>query len=75
MENLARLLELYRDDKRTQSILALLQNATPSRLQIAGLRGAQESFVLSGLYLAKPGNFLIIADEHVTDPLPNKQTW
>ena len=63
MENLARLLELYRDDQRTQRILSLLDSETPIRLQIAGLRGAQESFVLTGTYLAKPTDFLIIAED------------
>ena len=63
MENLSRLLELYRDDSRTQQILHLLQADTPKRLQLAGLMGAQESFVLTGLYLANPLNFLIIAND------------
>ncbi len=62
MENLKRLLELYRDDKRTADITTSIRSATPVRLQLLGMMGAQEAFVLSGSYLADPRHYLIIAN-------------
>lgn len=60
MKNLQRLLELYRDDRRTQQIVTLLQSESLTRLQLSGLSGALESFVLAGTYLASPQNHLFI---------------
>jgi transcription-repair coupling factor (superfamily II helicase) len=61
MSNLQRLLDLYRDSARTQQIVDALQTPTPTRLQIVGMTGAQNSFVLSGTYLANPQHHLYIA--------------
>jgi transcription-repair coupling factor (superfamily II helicase) len=61
MSNLQRLLDLYRDSARTQKIVNALQTPTPTRLQIVGMTGAQDSFVLSGVYLANPQHHLYIA--------------
>ncbi len=63
MENLQRLLGLYRDDSRTQQIIQLLESATPIRLQVEGLVGAQESFVLAGAYLSQPRHHLLVAND------------
>ncbi|MEM6966058.1 MAG: transcription-repair coupling factor [Bacteroidota bacterium] len=38
-----------------------LQSPTPTRLQIVGMTGAQDSFVLTGTYLANPQHHLYIA--------------
>ena len=62
MENLNRLLALYREDSRTQQIVRALRSEVPSRLQLAGTMGAQEAFVITGSYLADPRPYLIIAD-------------
>ena len=63
MENLQRLLALYRDDSRTQQMVQALQSETPTRLQLVGMIGAQESFVLTGMFLAHPHNYLFIAND------------
>ncbi len=62
VENLQRLLELYRDDERTQTIISALSESTPTRLQLSGMVGAQVCFVLTGTFLAKPGPILLIAN-------------
>ena len=61
MSNLLRLLERYRDDERTEKICTALQAETPARLQIAGTLGAQDTFVLTGTYLAHPHNIMLVA--------------
>ncbi len=63
MENLQRLLELYRDEKRTQQIVDALRAETPTRLQLSGIVGAQEAFVITGVYLTEPQSNLIIASD------------
>ncbi|MCP3929577.1 MAG: transcription-repair coupling factor [Bacteroidetes bacterium] len=63
MKNLQRLLELYRDDERTKTIVQALQSETPTRLQLSGIVGAQDAFVLAGTYLASPQHYLLIADD------------
>ena len=62
MENLQRLLELYRDDERTQEIVKAINVSTPARLQLSGMVGAQVSFVLTGAYLANPSHTILIAN-------------
>ena len=61
MENLQRLLGLYRDDERIQQIVEALNRKTPSRILLKGLIGAQDSFVLSGTFHAQPRSHLYIA--------------
>ncbi|MEL6862933.1 MAG: transcription-repair coupling factor [Bacteroidota bacterium] len=63
MSNLMRLKELYTTDPRVQQIVKALQGSTPARLQLAGLVGAQLSFVLTGTILAHPQSHLLIADD------------
>lgn len=65
MSNLDRILALYRDDQRTQKLVAALRspstNQTPQAVQLNGLAGAQEAFVLAGAYLADPRPQIFIA--------------
>ncbi len=61
MENKERLLELYREDARTQQIVKALRSESPTRLQLDGLVGAQDSFVLTGAYLQSPQHHLFVA--------------
>ena len=63
MSNLQRVLELYRNDKRTQQIASALSGDTPTRLQVTGMVGAQESFALYGTYANLPRNYLFIAND------------
>lgn len=61
MKNLQRILDLYREDTRTKTIVEALQKEELARIQVLGMRGAQESFVLAGTYFARPQNHLLIA--------------
>ena len=58
-----KILELYRDDEKIQQLAKALNTDTPARLQLVGMRGAQESFVLMGTYLNLPQNHLVIAND------------
>ena len=60
MENLNRLLELYQQAPRVKEINELLKSETPTRLQLLGLRGAMECFVLTGSYRAERRHHLFI---------------
>ncbi len=84
MENLQRLLRLYRDDPRIQQIVEALKQDSPSRLLLRGMIGAQESFVLSGTYLAQPRPYLFVASDkeeaaylqnNLTDLFDKKPIW
>ncbi len=57
------MLELYREDKRTQQIVSALSGESPARLKVVGTVGAQESFVLFGTYANLPRNYLFIAND------------
>ena len=63
MKNIQRLLENYRDDQRISTIVKALNQEAPARLQLEGLAGSAESFVLSGTYLAQPRHNLFIAND------------
>ncbi len=63
MENLKRLLDLYRKDQRTQQIAEALRATPPTRLKLVGMVGAQEAFVLTGTYLSHPQHHLLIAND------------
>ena len=64
-ENLKRLLQKYRTDKRTQQLIQLLQKEqeTPTRAQLLGMVGAQASFVLAITYMEHPKNHVLIAND------------
>jgi len=62
VKNLQNILELYRDDEKIQQIAEAIQSETPARLQLLGMRGAQECFALTGTYLNLPQNYLFIAN-------------
>ncbi|GJM31084.1 MAG: transcription-repair-coupling factor [Saprospiraceae bacterium] len=61
MNNLDTLLARYRNDKRVKQLNDLLKQETPARLQISGMVGAQECFVLTGSYQDQPRDHLFIA--------------
>ena len=62
VKNLNQLLHLYREDVRTQQIVQALQKQT-ARLRIIGMKGALETFVIGGVYLADKKSHLIIAND------------
>ncbi len=57
------MLELYRNDKRTQQIVSALRGEMPARLQASGMVGAQEAFILFGTYTNLARNCLFIAND------------
>ena len=61
MKNLQRLLELYTTDSRVQEIAEALNSDTPTRLQLVGMVGAQEAFVLTGIFLSKDSSHVFVA--------------
>ncbi|MFT7603071.1 MAG: transcription-repair coupling factor (superfamily II helicase) [Saprospiraceae bacterium] len=63
MENLQRVLGLYRDSKQTRQMVEKFNQDTPARLLLKGMTGAQDSFVLAGTYLADPRTHLLIASD------------
>lgn len=44
-------------------MIQALQSETPTRLQLVGMVGAQECFVLTGAFLAHPHHYLFIAND------------
>ncbi|MEN0006950.1 MAG: helicase-related protein, partial [Bacteroidota bacterium] len=64
MKNLSQLLELYFKDARIQSIVSQLKKeGPPTRLQLLGMVGAQDAFVIRSVYEAMPGAHLVIAND------------
>ena len=63
MKNIQRLLESYRNDQRISTIVQSLNKEAPARLQLEGLAGSAESFVLAGTYLSQPRHNLFIAND------------
>ncbi len=61
MKNLQKVLEQYRDDARVQRLAKALEQDSPARLQLEGLVGSMDAFVLCGTYLSKPQSHLYIA--------------
>lgn len=62
MDTLTQLIERYRTSPKVKQIAEILQkNGAPARLQLNGLMGAQESFVLTGTYMNAPQPYLIVA--------------
>ncbi len=62
MDPLAQLLDLYRSAPKVREIAKMLSNTEGvSRLQLSGLTGAQESFVLAGAYQNEPQPYIIVA--------------
>jgi transcription-repair coupling factor (superfamily II helicase) len=58
---LKKLTDRYKEDERVVGIAGELSASEPVRLQISGMVGAQEAFILAGLYRAQPRTHLVIA--------------
>lgn len=63
MKNLERLLQRYQSDTRTQQIAAQLASPPPVRLQLTGLSGALETFVLAAVHQQRPSPALVVASD------------
>lgn len=61
MKNLQRLIQLYAEDERVKQLISALQSDKPARLQLVGMVGAQDAFVLTGSYLSAPRTHLFVA--------------
>jgi len=61
VKNLQRLLELYTTDARVHEMNKALDSDTPPRLQLVGMVGAQEAFVLAGSFLSKAHSHVFVA--------------
>jgi transcription-repair coupling factor (superfamily II helicase) len=62
-ENLRQLIELYTQSDRSQQLLKLTTKDTPTRIQVKGLIGSQDCFVLLGLYHNDPRINILIAQD------------
>ncbi len=62
MENLQLLLSKYADDERSKAVAETLQSDRPTNLHLSGMVGAQESFVLSGLFVHAPRQIVYVAN-------------
>ena len=65
MSNLQRLLDLYKEDERTQSIIKVLDQEAPSRILVENMVGAMDAFVLLGTYQERSqySHFFIASDK------------
>lgn len=63
MQNLERLIGLYRDDQRTQQLVTQLSATPTQRTQLTGVAGALDSFILAGTYLSAPRHHLVICND------------
>ena len=84
VDNLSLLLSKYKEDERVKAAVKGLHSDRPTHLLMKQLVGAQESFALSGIYLAKPSNLLYLARNkeeaayqyhNLTNLLPGKPIW
>ncbi len=62
MENLKLLLDKYAHDDRAKAVAQTLQSERPVNVYLNGLIGAQQAFVVSGVYLQNPRLTLYIAN-------------
>lgn len=63
MSNLQRLQERYQNDPRLLRLEEALKAETQARVQVTGLRGAMDSFVMAALYQRNPAYHLVIAND------------
>jgi transcription-repair coupling factor (superfamily II helicase) len=59
--NLNKLVELYKSDARAQQIMEAVQEGSNGRVQVLGQCGAQDAFMVCGVFLAEPRTQLIVA--------------
>lgn len=63
MDNLERLLQIFREDARVKQLHGHLENKGTAVLRVDGLSGAMDTFVLAGLYLRDPVPMVFIAND------------
>jgi transcription-repair coupling factor (superfamily II helicase) len=64
VDALIQLIQKYQNAPKVKQIAQWLeQSETPARLQLLGMTGAQESFVLAGTYLNNPQPYLVICTD------------
>ncbi len=62
-ENLKRLLELYREDERTQKLVQITSTDQPARVKPEGAIGSIPAFLLTGTYMNDPRVHIFIAKD------------
>jgi transcription-repair coupling factor (superfamily II helicase) len=63
VKNLENLLQLYQQDPRLAQIAAQLEDTASTKVQLSGLRGAQEAFVFHGIAQHSQRSHLLIAND------------
>ena len=61
--NLQQVKTLYREDPRTQQLNQALSADTPARVELHGIVGAVDAFVIMGAFLNAPRHFLVLAED------------
>jgi transcription-repair coupling factor (superfamily II helicase) len=61
--NLDQLLSRYQEDRRVAQIADTLNDSEPARLRLTGLAGAQDAFILAGVFLKSGQSHLFIAND------------
>jgi len=63
VENLENLLKKYQEDEKIINLASRLESATPARIMLEGLVGAQDTFVLAALFAANKQSQIFIAND------------
>jgi len=61
LSNLEGLLQKYCDDKRSETIISTISTSVPGRIQLEGVIGAQDAFVLSAIFKLQKTPQLFVA--------------
>jgi transcription-repair coupling factor (superfamily II helicase) len=63
VDNLKTLLDHYRQDERTRQLAQKIQQSNPARIQLTGVTGSLQSFILAGMSQAIDHHHLIVAND------------
>ena len=63
MQNLERLLDLYKESSQTEQITRIFSSKLPEKIQLSGLSGAQDAFALSGFFMSSSHHMLIVVND------------
>ena len=63
METLKQLLDRYTESNKVEQISSLVHREEAIRLQLSGVIGAQEAFIIGGVFLKDPAYHLVIGND------------
>ncbi len=63
MSNIQELIGIYVEDQHIQQINTLMEGVQPKQLQVRGLTGSMDCFVLAGMYLNHKRSHIVIASD------------